>query len=411
MGVVAAVGCAWACAAGCCCAASWVRRPDKSSPLLVSAGFVAPGVADGVLGFAVPVPVDLPGVPAGAGVPVTVPVEGLWLPGEVVPGAGAPEPGTGVPSAECPRLSSPIPITAARMDYDAAVAAGSHTVEDLDVLRALADEADVVIAELSRLAPSEPWSRRLRPCSPPGGRTSPRSQVQAVLLVPMHMHYGVHRRNGSPGVSASVQTGPMPSSEDRDRRAADLRERAALRRDGWEPYQSVWSSGEVAGVRAVLGEPGALDTAVELWAPTLWGAGPAEADARTGYRSTRKWFAAVEPNDAMEMTDAEKASLAASRAAIGDLAHAIVEGADPDEAEAALEAARQASTQLDLNTLRDKIHVPEDAGEYEDGLRRIMMRIPPNWDGGSAAAGAGTRSSSSSIRRSSRSTLTTRCTR
>lgn len=84
----------------------------------------------------------------------------------------------------------------------------------------------------------------------------------------------------------------MPSSEDRDRRAADLRERAALvRRDGWAPYENVWSSGEVAGVRAVRGEPGALDAAVELWAPTLWGVVGAEADAAAGYEKTRRWFA------------------------------------------------------------------------------------------------------------------------
>ncbi|NOP95158.1 hypothetical protein [Mycolicibacterium fortuitum] len=83
--------------------------------------------------------------------------------------------------------------------------------------------------------------------------------------------------------------------------------------------------------------------------------------------------------DDLEMTDAEKASLAASRAAIGDLAHAIVEGADPESAEAALAAARQANTKLDLDALRDKLHIPDDAGEYEDGLRRIMMRIPDGW--------------------------------
>ncbi|OBB25535.1 hypothetical protein A5763_18930 [Mycolicibacterium fortuitum] len=81
----------------------------------------------------------------------------------------------------------------------------------------------------------------------------------------------------------------------------------------------------------------------------------------------------------LEMTEAERASLAASRAAIGDLAHALVEGADPESAEAALAAARQANTKLDLDSLRDKLHVPDDAGEYEDGLRAIMMRIPDGW--------------------------------
>ncbi|WP_181447526.1 MULTISPECIES: hypothetical protein [unclassified Rhodococcus (in: high G+C Gram-positive bacteria)] len=94
----------------------------------------------------------------------------------------------------------------------------------------------------------------------------------------------------------------MPTSKDRDRRAADLRERAALvRRDGWAPYMSTWSAGEVAGVRAVLGVPGALTEAVEVWAPTLWGIGAAEADARTGYMSTRRWFAALQGHSALDV--------------------------------------------------------------------------------------------------------------
>lgn len=84
-------------------------------------------------------------------------------------------------------------------------------------------------------------------------------------------------------------------------------------------------------------------------------------------------------NDDMEMTPEEKASLAASHAAIGDLAHAIVEGADPETAEAALAAVRQASAQLDLDALRDKLHMPDDAEGFEDDLRRIMLRIPDGW--------------------------------
>ncbi|OLT79657.1 hypothetical protein BKG58_19705 [Mycobacteroides abscessus subsp. abscessus] len=84
-------------------------------------------------------------------------------------------------------------------------------------------------------------------------------------------------------------------------------------------------------------------------------------------------------DDDLEMTLEEKASLDASRAAIDDLAASIAEGADMESAEAALAAAKQASTQLDLDSLRDKLHVPDDAGEHEDGLRAIMMRIPSNW--------------------------------
>ncbi len=74
-----------------------------------------------------------------------------------------------------------------------------------------------------------------------------------------------------------------------------------MRREGWEPYENVWSSGEVAGVRAVLSEPDALDAACPTWAPTLWGIAAAEADARTGYRSTRRWFAAIAGISALDV--------------------------------------------------------------------------------------------------------------
>lgn len=84
-------------------------------------------------------------------------------------------------------------------------------------------------------------------------------------------------------------------------------------------------------------------------------------------------------DDDLEMTPEEKASLAASHAAIGDLAAALVEGADHETAEAALAAAKQAGSRLDRDALLNKIHMPADAGEHEAGLRRIMMRIPPNW--------------------------------
>lgn len=169
-----------------------------------------------------------------------------------------------------------------------------------------------------------------------------------------------------------------PTDDDRDRRAADLRQRAALvRANGWAPYESTWSSGEVLGVRVVLNEPGALAAAVEVWAPTLWGVEVAETESRCGYPRTHRWLRRLRVPE--EMTEAEKASLAASRAAIGDLAHALVVGGDPESAEAALAAARQVNTKLDLDGVRDKLHVPDDAGEHEGGLRRIMLRIPDGW--------------------------------
>lgn len=111
----------------------------------------------------------------------------------------------------------------------------------------------------------------------------------------------------------------------------------------------------------------------------------------------------------MEMPEAEKASLDASRAAIGDLAHALVEGADPETAEATLAAARQANTKLDLDSLRDKIHMPKDARGFEDGLRRIMLRIPDGWGRWISCSRGWYPSSSSSTSSSPRSTLRTLC--
>lgn len=201
----------------------------------------------------------------------------------------------------------------------------------------------------------------------------------------------------------------MPSEEERDRRAADLRERASLVREhGWADYENTWSSGEVLGVRAVLGEPGAVDDAVATWAPTLWGVTAAEADSVRGYRRTRRWFAALAAEaaletaadlvaersqqytlddvrarygtapDPLEMTPEEKARLDASNSAIGDFAGAMLAG-DREGADAALAAVYQAETQVDRQALLDKIHMPKDAAGFEDELRAIMMRIPPGW--------------------------------
>lgn len=90
---------------------------------------------------------------------------------------------------------------------------------------------------------------------------------------------------------------PLPPSV-RDRLAQFLREWAArICEEGWSDYENVLSPGEVAGVRAVLNEPGAADAAVQVWAPTLWGIAEAEADAAVGYPRTRWWLSAVMPLD------------------------------------------------------------------------------------------------------------------
>ncbi|QZH66751.1 hypothetical protein [Mycolicibacterium farcinogenes] len=83
-------------------------------------------------------------------------------------------------------------------------------------------------------------------------------------------------------------------------------------------------------------------------------------------------------DDDLEMTEAEKASLAASNAAVGDFAGAMLSG-DREGARAAMAAVQQANTRLDRSALLNKIHMPKDAHGYEDGLRAIMMRIPDGW--------------------------------
>lgn len=93
--------------------------------------------------------------------------------------------------------------------------------------------------------------------------------------------------------AGKMRTMPIepPTDERREELAADLRDRAGLVREhGWDPYENVWSSGEVAAVRLLLGDTGAATETYAVWAPTLWGIATGEDDARGGYHWTRGWF-------------------------------------------------------------------------------------------------------------------------
>jgi hypothetical protein len=73
-------------------------------------------------------------------------------------------------------------------------------------------------------------------------------------------------------------------------------------------------------------------------------------------------------------TPREKALLAA----IDDLASALRRSdATTEELTAALEAVRQVP--IDPKRMLNAIHVPSDAGEYEDALRGLLERIPDGW--------------------------------
>ncbi len=69
---------------------------------------------------------------------------------------------------------------------------------------------------------------------------------------------------------------------------------------------------------------------------------------------------------------------AALRAAVLDLAAAALRGdATEEELVAAIEAVRQVP--IDTERMTNALHVPSDAGEYEDTLRTLLERIPDGW--------------------------------
>lgn len=62
--------------------------------------------------------------------------------------------------------------------------------------------------------------------------------------------------------------------------------------------------------------------------------------------------------------------------AVGEL---VAESNDDERLEGAARAAQQVMGGLDVEQFVDALHVPEDAGEFADGLRRMLMRIPDGW--------------------------------
>lgn len=78
----------------------------------------------------------------------------------------------------------------------------------------------------------------------------------------------------------------------------------------------------------------------------------------------------------MELTGVDAERWKATKAAASDLADAITSG-DAEGAEAAMNALAQVP--LNLEAVLDSVHVPEDAGEYAEGLKKVMRRIPPGW--------------------------------
>src|SRR3712207_6213545 len=66
--------------------------------------------------------------------------------------------------------------------------------------------------------------------------------------------------------------------------------------------------------------------------------------------------------------------------AFGDNVRDLVEGADDEEGfKAAWAALKQVSSQLDGESFLNALHIPKDAGEYEEVLRSMLERIPDGW--------------------------------
>ena len=89
-----------------------------------------------------------------------------------------------------------------------------------------------------------------------------------------------------------------PTDAERDRRRADLLQRAELvRTRGWDDYRAVWSTGEIVGVAALLGDHEILHDFDETlqsvwarWAFDLWGLADGQADVDDNCKQTRRWF-------------------------------------------------------------------------------------------------------------------------
>jgi hypothetical protein len=62
--------------------------------------------------------------------------------------------------------------------------------------------------------------------------------------------------------------------------------------------------------------------------------------------------------------------------ATGELGMALDQ---PETLKAAIKQIKQIGAGIDHNAVVNALHVPEDAGEHEEGLRNILLRIPDGW--------------------------------
>jgi hypothetical protein len=127
--------------------------------------------------------------------------------------------------------------------------------------------------------PSEVWTSAVHPTgfdklpTSPGGEPMPTQKPPRTTLSTTQ-----RRRTRAPAPGSGPPGGPCPGARG-------------------EPYQAVWSSGEVVGVAALLNDveqlaaiDETLQTAWSRWAFDLWGMVDGQADVENGCRQTRRWF-------------------------------------------------------------------------------------------------------------------------
>lgn len=83
-------------------------------------------------------------------------------------------------------------------------------------------------------------------------------------------------------------------------------------------------------------------------------------------------------NEIPELSETERARWEAAQSVLRGLAEAATSGTLDDET---LAAAIAQTRQIDLNMerVRDSIHIPEDAGECREALVALLRRIPDGW--------------------------------
>lgn len=92
-----------------------------------------------------------------------------------------------------------------------------------------------------------------------------------------------------------------PNDVDRERIRTDLVSRArSVRRNGWDDYLYVWSSGEVAGTAYLLQDNATLrelneteDSVLSRFAYDLYGIAGGAKERAADWAATRAWFTAA----------------------------------------------------------------------------------------------------------------------